>query len=414
MIAAEHGLNLAVLVVVAATFLVWSLIVARVERWNLTAPMFFVAVGFCLMHWPFHVEALHLGSTAVREVAEITLAVVLFGDAARVSVKDLRHDAAVPTRLLTIGLPLSMALGTVLAHLLLPGVGWWVCAVVGAAVAPTDAALGAAIVDDERVPERIRRILNVESGLNDGIATPFVKFFLVAAVVGTSLETSSSGRAVVELVVGAVGGVLIGAAGGWLLVRARAAGWTTASTTALGVTALALVAYAACIEAGGNGFVAAFVAGLAYGTVTRHADEAALEFTHESGQLLSMVVWFLFGAVMLPALAEATWHDLVFALVALTVARMVPVALALLGTGFDRATIAVLGWFGPRGLASVVFALLAYESLAPGDGLRVVTVITATVLFSVVLHGASAAPVGKRYGATHSDVAGAAALRSAD
>ena len=414
MIAAEHGLNLAVLVVVAATFLVWSLIVARVERWNLTAPMFFVIVGFSLMHWPFHVEALHLGSTAIREVAEITLAVVLFGDAARVSVKDLRHDAAVPTRLLTIGLPLSMALGTVLAHLLLPGVGWWVCAVVGAAVAPTDAALGAAIVDDERVPERIRRILNVESGLNDGIATPFVKFFLVAAVVGTSLETSSSGRAVVELVVGAVGGVLIGAAGGWLLVRARAAGWTTASTTALGVTALALVAYAACIEAGGNGFVAAFVAGLAYGTVTRHADEAALEFTHESGQLLSMVVWFLFGAVMLPALAEATWHDIVFALVALTVARMVPVALALLGTGFDRATIVVLGWFGPRGLASVVFALLAYESLAPGDGLRVVTVITATVLFSVVLHGASAAPVGKRYGATHSDVADAAALRSAD
>ena len=414
MIAAEHGLNLAVLVVVAATFLVWSLIVARVERWNLTAPMFFVIVGFSLMHWPFHVEALHLGSTAIREVAEITLAVVLFGDAARVSVKDLRHDAAVPTRLLTIGLPLSMALGTVLAHLLLPGVGWWVCAVVGAAVAPTDAALGAAIVDDERVPERIRRILNVESGLNDGIATPFVKFFLVAAVVGTSLETSSSGRAVVELVVGAVGGVLIGAAGGWLLVRARAAGWTTASTTALGVTALALVAYAACIEAGGNGFVAAFVAGLAYGTITRHADEAALEFTHESGQLLSMVVWFLFGAVMLPALAEATWHDIVFALVALTVARMVPVALALLGTGFDRATIVVLGWFGPRGLASVVFALLAYESLAPGDGLRVVTVITATVLFSVVLHGASAAPVGKRYGATHSDVADAAALRSAD
>ena len=414
MIAAEHGLNLAVLVVVAATFLVWSLIVARVERWNLTAPMFFVIVGFSLMHWPFHVEALHLGSTAIREVAEITLAVVLFGDAARVSVSELRHDAAVPTRLLTIGLPLSMVLGTVLAHLLLPGVGWWVCAVVGAAVAPTDAALGAAIVDDERVPERIRRILNVESGLNDGIATPFVKFFLVAAVVGTSLETSSSGRAVVELVVGAVGGVLIGAAGGWLLVRARAAGWTTASTTALGVTALALVAYAACIEAGGNGFVAAFVAGLAYGTVTRHADEAALEFTHESGQLLSMVVWFLFGAVMLPALAEATWHDIAFALAALTVARMVPVALALLGTGFDRATIVVLGWFGPRGLASVVFALLAYESLAPGDGLRVVTVITATVLFSVVLHGASAAPVGKRYGATHSDVADAAALRSAD
>ena len=414
MIAAEHGLNLAVVVVVAATFLVWSLIVARVERWNLTAPMFFVIVGFSLMHWPFHVEALHLGSTAIREVAEITLAVVLFGDAARVSVNELRHDAAVPTRLLTIGLPLSMVLGTVLAHLLLPGVGWWVCAVVGAAVAPTDAALGAAIVDDERVPERIRRILNVESGLNDGIATPFVKFFLVAAVVGTSLETSSSGRAVAELVVGAVGGVLIGAVGGWLLVRARAAGWTTASTTALGVTALALVAYAACIEAGGNGFVAAFVAGLAYGTVTRHADEAALEFTHESGQLLSMVVWFLFGAVMLPALAEATWHDIAFALAALTVARMVPVALALLGTGFDRATIVVLGWFGPRGLASVVFALLAYESLAPGDGLRVVTVITATVLFSVVLHGASAAPVGKRYGATHADVADAEALRSAD
>lgn len=401
----EHGLNLAVVAAVAASMLLWSLVSSRFERWNVTAPMVFVAVGLIAANRPLHLVHVRLGSEGLREIAEIALAVVLFGDAARVNVAKLRRDVALPGRLLLVGLPLTMALGTVSAHWLLPGLSWLVCAVIGAAVAPTDAALGAAIIEDERVPARIRRVLNVESGLNDGIATPFVNFFLVAAVAGTALETSSEGHALVELAVGAGVGAFVGLAGGWCLALARAAGIGGDAYRKLGVAALSILAYAMVVEIGGNGFVAAFIAGLAYGAVTPAEDDrdASLEFTHDSAETLSLIVWFLFGAVLVPALTHASWRDVVFGVAALTVIRMLPVALSLIGSGLDAATVGIVGWFGPRGLASVVFALLALARLAPSNGQRVTTVITTTVVMSVVLHGVSAAPIAGRFGATHAD-----------
>lgn len=407
----HHGLNLAVVVAVTVTLVTWTLVSQRLGRWNVSAPMWFVAVGFLLAEG-WSVVDVGLGSTGLRELAEITLAVVLFGDAARVSVAALRRDAGLPGRLLLLGLPITMALGAVAAKALMPSLSWWVCAVIGASVAPTDAALGAAIIDDERVPARIRRVLNVESGLNDGIATPFVKFFLVAAVAGTALETESEAGAIRELAVGLIAGVAIGLVGALLLHRAREAGWSNPAYRAGAVAALSLLSYAAAVELSGNGFVAAFVAGLAYGAGTRRAARAAgrddtaehsLEFTHQSAELLSLIVWFLFGALMVPVLADLEWQDVAFAVLALTVVRMLPVALVLLGSGLDRVTVAVVGWFGPRGLASVVFALLALDGLAPEDGSQAVRVITTTVLLSVVLHGVTAAPVSARYGATHHD-----------
>lgn len=399
----EHGLNLSVVAVVAVALVGWSLVSARLERWNITAPMVFVAVGLLVANPPFDVVDIRLGSDAGRELAEFALALVLFGDAARVSLGKLQRDALLPGRLLLGGLPLTMALGTATAHLLFPGLSWWVCAVVGASVAPTDAALGSAIIEDDRVPARIRRVLNVESGLNDGIATPFVNFFLVAAAVGTTLEAGSRGHALLELALGVVGGAVIGAAGGWGITRARRAGLGGTAYRQVGVVALGVLAFALVVELGGNGFVAAFVAGLAYGAATTDEREESLEFTHDAAELLSLLVWFLFGGLMVPALRGASWREAAFAALALTLVRMLPVALALVGTGFDRATVAVIGWFGPRGLASVVFALLAFEALPPATAQRVVAIITATVLMSVVLHGASAAPIAQRYGATHPD-----------
>jgi len=395
----EHGLNLAVVVAIASGLVLWSVVAERLERWNITAPIVFVAVGLLLANGPTRLVDVRLGGPGIAELAEITLAVVLFGDAARVSLADVRHDLGLPSRLLFIGLPLTMLLGTVAARLLFPSLSWW-GAVIGAAVAPTDAALGAAIVNDERVPARIRRVLNVDSGLNDGIVTPFVKFFIVAAVIGTSLETESEGGALAELAIGVAGGAAIGVLGGWLMSRARAAGIGAKSYRKVGVTALAILSYAALVEIGGNGFVAAFVAGLAYGAVTTDERDESLEFTHQSAELMSVIVWFFFGAVMVPTLQDASWQEVLFAVGALTVVRMVPVAVALLGTGFYAATVGVLGWFGPRGLASVVFALLALEGLEPADAQRAVTIITATVLMSVVAHGVSAGPIAARYGAT--------------
>ena len=393
-----------VIAVIAGSLVAWSLISQRAERLNLSAPIAFVAVGMAVTHGPLAFLHVSLGTVGVREIAEITLAVVLFGDAGTVDLRKLRRDAVLPSRLLIVGLPLTMGLGAVAAHWLL-GTSWWVSALIGAAVAPTDAALGAAIIEDERVPAKVRRILNVESGLNDGIATPFVNFFLAAAIVGTSLETASEGQALVELAVGVAGGVLIGGLGGWAMSSASAKGWSTPGFRAIGTASLSILAYAGMVHLGGNGFVAAFVAGLAYsGATAATRAKAELGFTHDAGHVLSLTVWFLFGALAIPVLRQARWTDVAFAVAALTIIRMGPVALSLIGSGFDRATVGVVGWFGPRGLASVVFALVAAEGLAPADGRRALTVITVTVLLSVVAHGISAAPVARGYSAlTHAN-----------
>lgn len=388
--------------VLALALVAWGLAAARLERWNVSGPIAFVALGLLLGIGPEPILTLSAEAEVVLVLVEITLAIVLFGDAATVPLRRLEGDAGPPARLLVVGLPLTIGLGTLAAKAMLPDLSWWLCAVIGAAVAPTDAALGAAIVEDERVPRRIRRLLNVESGLNDGIATPFVNCFLVAAVVGTTLERGSVVGALGDLAVGVLVGVAVGALSGRGFERALAAGWAERGFVPVATAAVAVASYTVAVGIGANGFVAAFVAGLAHRAAHRGDPmERALEFTHQAGTTLSLSVWFLFGIVVASLIDDLTWGEVGFALLALTVVRMVPVAIALLGSGFDRATVGIVGWFGPRGLASVVFALLALEALGPTDAEPVVLAIAATVLLSVLLHGASAGPLAGRYGATH-------------
>jgi sodium/hydrogen antiporter len=397
----NHGPDIAVLAVVSACVLAWSLVSARLERWDVSAPIAFVVLGVVVTHGPTAMVHLQLGSTAIRSLAELTLALVLFADASRVNVRQLRASAALPTRLLSIGLPLTIVAGAIVAELLFGGNGFWVAAAIGAIVAPTDAALGASVMQDQRVPAGVRRLINVESGLNDGIVTPFVNLFLAAAATTESVQGAKSvASAVIELVGGAALGLGVGVAGAVLIALARRHHWSSPTFRPLAILAVALFAYSASLVAGTNGFVAAFVGGMAFGTADHHDDEAALGFTEEAGLLLSVLVWFGFGAVMLvPGLEDAGWRDALFAVLALTVLRMGPVALALAGTGLDRATVAFVGWFGPRGLASVVFGLIAVDSLAPKEARAVLAVVTITVALSVLLHGVSASPLASRYGA---------------
>ncbi len=393
-------LNLATLAVVSACVLIWGLVSARLERWDVSAPIAFVVLGVVVTHGPTEIIHPNLHSSTIRALAEVTLALVLFADASRVNVRALRVDAALPTRLLGIGLPLTIGAGAAAAALLFGGSGLWVAAAIGAIVAPTDAALGASIMSDERVPSGVRRVLNVESGLNDGIATPFVNLFIAGAVTTEAVAGATHlSSAVIELFGGAALGMGVGVLGGVLLALARRHGWSSPDVRPLAILALALFAYSTSVVAGTNGFIAAFVAGMAFGTMDHH-NEAALRFTEETGTLLSLLVWFIFGAVMLvPGLRDVTWQDAVFALLALTVLRMVPVAIALTGTGLDRATVAFVGWFGPRGLASVVFGLIAVDSLEPAQSRVVLAAVTLTVALSVLLHGVSASPLAARYGA---------------
>ncbi len=392
-------LNIATLAVISACVLLWGLISARLERWDVSAPIAFVLLGLGVTHGPTAMIHVNLHSSTIRSLAEVTLALVLFSDASRVNVRALRADAALPARLLGIGLPLTIGAGAGAAALLFGGSGLWVAAAIGAIVAPTDAALGATIMDDERVPSAVRRLLNVESGLNDGIATPFVNLFIAGAVSAEAVSGVHPTTAAFELLGGAGLGMGVGVVGALLLSLASRHGWSTTGFRPIAVLALALFAYSASVVAGTNGFIAAFVAGMAFGAIDRRDDVADLRFTEEGGTLLSLLVWFMFGAAMLvPGLADVGWRDVVFAALALTVLRMAPVALALVGSGLDRATVGFVGWFGPRGLASVVFGLIAVDSLAPEQSKVVLGAVTLTVALSVLLHGVTASPLASRYG----------------
>ena len=396
----SHDLNIEALAVISACIVVWGLVSARLERWDVSAPIAFVVLGVAVTHGPTAIVHVALHSSSIRSLAEVTLALVLFADASRVNVRRLRASAALPTRLLGIGLPLTIAAGAATAVLLFGGSGLWVAAAIGAIVAPTDAALGASIMGDERVPRGVRRLINVESGLNDGIATPFVNLFIAGAASAEAIRGAPTvATAVLELLGGVALGVGVGVVGAVLLAFTRRRGWSSPGYRPLAILALALFAYSVALVAGVNGFIAAFVGGMAFGAVDHHNDEAALRFTEEGGTLLSLLVWFAFGAVMLvPGLKDVSWRDLVFAALALTALRMIPVALALLGAGLDRVTVVFVGWFGPRGLASVVFGLIAVDSLAPEQSSVVLGAVTLTVALSILLHGITASPLAARYG----------------
>ena len=395
-----HELDTELIVAIAASVVLWGVFSARLEVFNVSAPIAFVVAGLVLANRPLSAVDVHVRSESLRTLAEVTLALLLFSDAARVNLRVLRHDARVPLRLLLIGLPLTIALGTAIAVLLFPDLDPWAAAVIAAAVAPTDAALGAQVVGDRRVPQRIRRVLNVESGLNDGIATPFVSFFIAGAVADTvAHSTASLDGALGELGIGVLVGAAVGLGGGLLVTFSTSRGWASPSYRGIGALALALVAYALAIELGGNGFIAAFIGGLAIGSVLPEREQkTTLDFDAQAGELLSLVVWFLFGTALVTALDGATWRTAVFAILALTVVRMVPVAIALIGSRLTPMTVAFIGWFGPRGLASVVFGLIAFDSLHGSEAKGVLAAVALTVLLSVVAHGLTASPLASRYG----------------
>ena len=383
--------------VVAFTVFVWGAVSARLQRADLTAPIVFVAVGVLLAAVaPLDPET---EAETVKLLTEVTLVWVLFSDAARVGVRDLRADAGVFGRLLALALPLTVVLGWLLAWGTFDSFDLWLALLVGAALAPTDAALGAAVITNPAVPSRIRHLLNVESGLNDGIVTPVVMVALAGAASAEG-HGGGAGGALLELLLGVLVGVLVGGAGGWLLRIARGRGWADEAFAGPAVLALALLAYAASLAGNGNGFVAAFAGGIAFGHWAGRAGPKEVFYVEQTAGLASLLVWLLFGLVAVPLILETLgWQLLVYAVLSLTAVRMVPVALMLLGSGLKRRAALFMGWFGPRGLASVVFALLAVEELgASADD--AVAVIATTVLLSVFAHGITAGPLAAKYGAS--------------
>jgi sodium/hydrogen antiporter len=386
------------LAIVAALVFGWGTLSARLERFDVTAPIIFVVAGLLLTYGPLVSLGIHPSNELIKSLAEFTLVLVLFSDASRVGLHELRQQAGLYLRLLGVALPLTIGLGTVAALALVGGDSIWLALLVGAALAPTDAALGAGMMANPVMPADIRRLINVESGLNDGIATPFVSVAIAGAAAADELAGHGPAVAAADLALGLLIGAAVGGVGGLLVNAARQRGWAAEGFAGSAVLGLAVCAYASALALHGNGFVAAFVGGLAFGTTGGRRGEPLMPFVEETGALVSLLVWLAFGAVaVVPAVEDVTWQVALYAVLSLTVIRMVPVAIALVGARLDRATVVLVGWFGPRGLASVVFALLALEELGHGVAGRAVTVITITVLLSVLVHGATADPLATRY-----------------
>ena len=391
-------MTVANLAIIAGLVFAWGTLSARLESFDMTAPIVFTVAGVLLTHGPLAPLGITPSREVVKVLAEVTLALVLFSDASRVGLRQLRADLGLCLRLLCIGLPLTIGLGTLVAFTL-PGVNTiWLALLVGAALAPTDAALGAAVMVNRAVPARIRRLLNVESGLNDGIATPFVLVALAGAATAEHAASTGPGSAVAELALGLLIGGAVGGGGGWLVRVGRDRGWVAEGFAGAAVLGLALCCYATSVALHGNGFIAAFTGGLAFAAAGGPAAKL-VPFVEETGTMLSLLVWLMFGVIaVVPALQSLTWQAVLYAVLSLTVIRMLPVAVALAGARLGRPAVLFVGWFGPRGLASVVFGLLALEDLARSAAKPAVTVIAFTVLLSVLAHGLSADPLAKRYG----------------
>ena len=392
------GMELIPVAITAGVVFVYALVSKRLERSVVTAPIAFVLVGLALgvSTTGMYDEAITEGGIGV--LAEATLVLLLFTDAIRIDLGALRRQLALPARLLGVGLPLTVLAGTLVGLALLGRVSIVEAALIAAILAPTDAALGDAVVSNERVPIRIRQALNVESGLNDGIMLPVVTVLLATLGAEELSRGGWAGFAARQIGFGLLAGLIVGVAGARLLDAAAARGWVEGTFRQLATLAIGVGAFAVAVIVEGNGFVAAFVAGLAFGRVARDHCQGAYDFAEDEGRLLGLLTFLFFGAILLaPAIEDFTWQVGGYTLLSLTVVRMLPVALSLWRSGVRPPTILYMGWFGPRGLASILFALFVIESADLPVADIVVTVTTWTVTASVLLHGATAAWLSNRY-----------------
>ena len=388
------------LATLALTLLGFAAVSARIEGTSITAPMVFTAVGVVVGAKALGFVDLEQHGEEIKLLTEATLTVVLFSDASRIDLRTLRGEAGVPARLLGIGLPLTLLVGFVVALALFDGLAWAEALLIAVILAPTDAALGQVVVTLKRLPPGVRQSLNVESGLNDGICVPL--FFIVLAVAQAE-EQDAPGRKALRLVFeqigyGAVAGVIAGTVAAAVVVVAGRRGLVSAAWFQVVPLAGAALAFGLAQPVGGSGFIAAFVGGAFFGGLRRRRGGEASYLIEDAGALLAAVTFVVFGAVLLvPALGDITWQVALYAVLSLTIVRMIPVGMAMVGTGAHRPTVAFLGWFGPRGLASIVFALLLVEEggLPNDDVILIVTFVT--VGASVFAHGVSAAPLARRY-----------------
>ena len=379
--------------------ILWSLFSGPLDRRGITSALFFSAAGFFVGTSALGLLDASLESSALGRVAEIALVLLLFSDATRLDVRSLRRELGWPVRLLLIGLPLTMLAGAGVGALVFPGIPLASTFLLATILAPTDAALGQKVVADPAVPARVRQALDVESGFNDGLAVPF--FLVALEIANAELETgvtwAVASNMAEQIGWGLAAGLTAGIVGGMLYGIADRREWISSDWRQIAPLGVALLAYTIALLLGGSGFIAAFAGGIAFGSVSGERSSLVNLFTEETGGLLAAITWIGFGALALTlAIPHISWQVILYAALSLTLVRMIPVTIAFAGRGVRRPTVAFIGWFGPRGLASLVFALLALERGIP-DGEVVLTTVVVTVALSVVVHGLTSVPLIAAY-----------------
>jgi NhaP-type Na+/H+ or K+/H+ antiporter len=386
------------LAVLALFVFCYSLVAGRVERMPMSGPIIFVCAGFLMGPLGLGWFDDSVTNTELRVFADLTLALILFIDAASADLSVLKRQLRIPSRMLLFGLPGVIVLGTVLAALLFSGLTFFEAAILGTMLAATDAALGKAVITNDNVPAKIREGLNFESGLNDGLCVPILLVFIALAS-GTAGEGGSTMLALrlvaQELGIGLIVGVGLASIGAWLMRRCYERGWITEIWKQVTVVGLAIGCFTVAQSLHGSGYIAAFTGGIVFGYQAKEATHKLVLAAEGTGETLALITWMLFGSAVLGQVFEFfTWQVVVYALLSLTVVRMLPVFFCLSGTGEDTRSRLFLGWFGPRGLASIVFAIIVMNENLPGGNLLALVVVC-TVFFSLVAHGISANPLAK-------------------
>ncbi|AHV35852.1 cation:proton antiporter [Aeromonas dhakensis] len=390
------------LAVIAAFLLIYSLIAGRFESRLINGPLLFLLMGWLLGPGGIELLSLSIDSDGIKLLAELTLVIVLFSDAANTNWQVLLANRSLPIRLLLIGLPLTLLAGTLFGRWIYPDLPLLELAILSTILAPTDAALGKAVVSNPAVPAPIREGLNQESGLNDGICVPVL--LLLLALIAPTEQHSGTGLLAITLLLEEIG---IGLLVAWglttftlrLLKTSYLNGWQLPLWRQLTMPGLALLCFALAQTLGGSGFIAAFVGGLLMGRKLGEHKHAYMDSCEGYGDLLSVVIWMVFGATLMPMLAELLhWQYWLYAAASLTLLRMVPVWLSLLGTGLKLELKLFIGWFGPRGLASIVFAVMVLQNEPALLGQRpIIATVLCTIILSVILHGLTANPWVARF-----------------
>lgn len=379
--------------IIALFTFVYSVFSARIEKLPTSAPIIFVFLGITLGPIGLDVFKADVEQKEFRILTDLTLALILFIDAANANTSILKKYLKIPARMLLIGLPGAMFLGCI-AAIWIFDLSVYEAAILGIALAATDAALGKGVVTNKKVPERLREGLNFESGLNDGLCVPFLLVFIALAK-GSAADgesVSALGLVLQEIGIGAFVGLTMAGVGAWMLRKFWEKGWISQIWIQLSVPALAITCFAIAQSAHGSGYIAAFVGGLLFGKLAKDSTHKLVMAGEGIGEAMAMLTWMIFGVSVISKVYGAfSWDIIVYTLLSLTVIRVLPIFLSLTGTGESTNSKLFLGWFGPRGLASIVFAIIIINAELPGSQF-IALVIVCTVLLSLVLHGITANP----------------------